>query len=138
MQFVKYDWAEDLEAARRKSINLARRALQVTRNDAGVIASAAMVLAVFGEDLGTMMALVDDALALNPNSAGGWYHSGFLRRYLAACYAHMGEVEEAQGVVKRLRAITSAVMPPDIMYLRDPEHRQLYLSGLRLASAAPA
>ena len=57
-------------------------------------------------------------------------------RYLAACYAHMGWLEEARDVVKRLRAITPAVMPPDIMYLRNAEHRELYLSGLRLASRA--
>ena len=30
-------------------------------------------------------------------------------------------------------AITSSVMPP-IMYLRDPEPRELFLSGLRLAA----
>jgi adenylate cyclase len=59
-------------------------------------------------------------------------------RYLAACYAHMGRLEEARDVVKRLRAITPAVMPPDIMYLRNAEHRELYLSGLRLASGAAA
>jgi TolB-like protein len=201
MQFVNYSWAEDIETARRKAVNLARRALQVSRDDAGVIASAAMVLAVFGENIGTMTALVDDALTLNPNCARGWYHSGFLRlmtgepdraielaevslrlsapartgaahtligashfisrhfdealpklllaleetpnspvpyRYLAACYAHMGRLEEARDVVKRLRAITPAVMPPDIMYLRNAEHRELYLSGLRLASGAAA
>jgi hypothetical protein len=26
------------------------------------------------------------------------------------------------------------VIPPDIMYLRNAQHRELYLSGLRLAS----
>jgi adenylate cyclase len=54
-------------------------------------------------------------------------------RHLAACYAHMGRVDAARGVFKRLRALTSAVMPP-IMYLRNGEHRQLVLSGLRLAA----
>ena len=54
-------------------------------------------------------------------------------RYLAACYAHMGEIDKSRQTVARLRAITtSAVMPP-IMYLRKPEHRALFLSGLRLA-----
>ena len=53
-------------------------------------------------------------------------------RYLAACYAHMGRLGEAREVVERLRAITSVVIP-DASYLRNPEHRELFLSGLRLA-----
>jgi adenylate cyclase len=44
----------------------------------------------------------------------------------------MGRLDEAHDTVKRLRTITPAVMPP-IMYLRSPEQRELYLSGLRLA-----
>ncbi len=52
---------------------------------------------------------------------------------LAACYAHMGRLEEARDVVRRLRAITPAVMPPNPQ-LRNPEHRDLLLSGLRLAA----
>jgi hypothetical protein len=43
--------------------------LQVAADDPDVIASAAMILAVFGEDLGTLTALTDHALALNPSCA---------------------------------------------------------------------
>jgi len=55
-------------------------------------------------------------------------------RYLAACYAHMGRLAEAREILARLRAISSVVMP-DVSFLRNPEHRELYLSGLRLAAA---
>jgi TolB-like protein len=197
LQFVNYSWAKDPQAARRTAVDLARRALQAARDDPGVIAGAAMTLAVFGEDIGVMTALTDHALELNPSCALGWYHSGFLRlmagepnraielaeislrlsprtrngpvhtvigashflsrrfdeataklllaleetpnspvtyRYLAACYAHMGRLAEARDVVERLRAITPAVVPPDIMYLRNDRHRELYLSGLHLAA----
>jgi TolB-like protein len=54
-------------------------------------------------------------------------------RYLAACYAHMGRLDDAREVAGRLRAITSVVIP-DASHLRNPEHRELYLSGLRLAA----
>jgi tetratricopeptide (TPR) repeat protein len=54
-------------------------------------------------------------------------------RCLAACYAHMGRIEEAREVIARLRAITSRVIPT-VSRLRNPEHRKLYLSGLRLAA----
>ena len=54
-------------------------------------------------------------------------------RILAACYAHMGRLDEAHNVVKRLRAITPVVMH-NAIHLRNPEHRELFLSGLRLAA----
>jgi TolB-like protein/class 3 adenylate cyclase len=53
-------------------------------------------------------------------------------RFLAACYAHMGRLDDAREIVARLRAITSVVIP-DVSYLRNPEHRELFLSGLRMA-----
>ena len=143
-----------------------------------------------------MIALVDRALALNPNYARGWHVSGALRlwagqpdiaiehietalrlsprarvgtslavigaahflsrrfeeavpklllavqedpshpvsyRYLIACYAHIGRLDEAQEIVARLRAITPVVIP-DANFLRNAEHRELFLSGLCLAA----
>jgi adenylate cyclase len=179
-----------------KSAEFARRALEIAGDDPSILAEAALALAYFGEDIGAMTALVDRALALNPNFARGWLISGVLRnfagqpdiaiehletslrlsprarvgapffhlgfahflarrfdeavrklrvaiqedpssshpyRFLAACYAHMGRLDEARGVVARLRAITSVVID-DPNYLRNLEHRELYLSGLRLAA----
>jgi hypothetical protein len=52
-------------------------------------------------------------------------------RVLAPCYAHMGRLEEVREIVSRLRAITPAVMEPGTRY-RNPELRELFLSGLRL------
>ena len=53
-------------------------------------------------------------------------------RYLAACYAHMGRLDDARDIVLRLRAVTSVVIP-DLSYLRNPDYRELFLSGLHLA-----
>jgi Tetratricopeptide repeat len=58
-------------------------------------------------------------------------------RYLAACYAHMGRLDNARETVERLRAITSVVKSDDARHLRNPEHRELFLSGLRLAAVDP-
>jgi TolB-like protein len=52
--------------------------------------------------------------------------------FLAACYAHMGRLDEAGAIVVRLQAITPQVIPSDVA-LRNPEDRELLLSGLRLA-----
>jgi adenylate cyclase len=54
-------------------------------------------------------------------------------RFLASCCAHMGRLDEAREVVRRLRTLTS-VLVPSAENWRDPEHRQFYLSGLRLAA----
>jgi Flp pilus assembly protein TadD len=54
-------------------------------------------------------------------------------RFLSACYAHMGRLDDAGEIVARLRTLTSVVIP-DASYLRNPEHRELFLSGLRLAA----
>src|SRR6516162_6521107 len=48
----------------------------------------------------------------DPSQAGRY-------RFLAACYAHLGRLDEAGETVKRLRAITSAVMPPVDSFLRN-------------------
>jgi adenylate cyclase len=192
--------SQDPEGDRRKGGDFARRALQVAGDDPGVLANVAMALAYFGEDIGTMMALVDRALALNPSFARGWYISGILRkfagqndlaiehaeaslrlsprgrfgsvfyviggahflsrrfdeavpklllaiqdspnfplpyRYLAACYAHMGRLDEAREIVARLRAITPLVVH-DATIFRNPGQRELFLSGLRLAAGEAA
>ena len=54
-------------------------------------------------------------------------------RALAACYAHMGRIDEAREVIARLRTITPRVIPK-LSRLSNPEHRELYQSGLRLAA----
>jgi TolB-like protein/class 3 adenylate cyclase len=55
-------------------------------------------------------------------------------RFLAACYAHMGNLDEARAIVAQLRAITPLVVPSQLPW-RNSEDRELLLSGLRLAMA---
>lgn len=54
-------------------------------------------------------------------------------RILIACYAHSGRLREAQEMVTELRAITPVVIS-DMSFLRNAEHRELLLTGLRLAA----
>jgi tetratricopeptide (TPR) repeat protein len=53
-------------------------------------------------------------------------------RMLAACYAQMGRLDQARDVVARMQATNMRVMPLVVPY-RLPDHRELYLAGLRLA-----
>jgi len=70
--------APDRDAIRPKGIDFGRRAIEVAGDDPGVLADAAMALAVLGEDLDAMIALVDRALTFNPNYARGWHISSWL------------------------------------------------------------
>jgi hypothetical protein len=72
--------------------------------------------------------LLLDIQDVEPNNPGPY-------RYLAACYAHMGRLDEARQMVERVRAITPLIIE-DLAYIRDPEHRAIVLSGLRLAMGA--
>jgi hypothetical protein len=49
----------------------------------------------------------------------------------------MDRLDEAREIVQRLRAI-GPVAIPDASYLRSAEHRELFLSGLRLAAGEAA
>jgi TolB-like protein len=198
LRLVLHDYSENPAADTLKGADFARRALEVAGDDPGTLANAAFALASFGEDIGAMMALVDRALALNPNYARGWSISGNLKlwagepnvaierveaalrlsprartassaqilglahfysrrfdeavpklllaiqedptqpppyRALAACYAHTGRLDDSREIIKQLRSITSVVIP-GVSLLRNPEHRELLLSGLRLAMGA--
>ena len=166
---------------------------EASDDDPSVLADAAFALGYFGEDIESMIALVDRALRINPSFARGWYIRADLQvcagqadaaihdievslrlsphgqvgarcfvvgcahfisgrfdeaapklvaaiqelprhrysyRYLAACYAHMGRLNEARQVVERLRTMTSQIVP-SVTHLRSAVHRELFLSGLR-------
>ena len=73
-------------------------------------------------------ALAKLLVAVQETPAWPWPYRG-----LAACYAHMGRVDEAREVIVRLRALTTELLPRHLPF-RKPEHRELLLSGLRLAA----
>jgi len=54
-------------------------------------------------------------------------------RFLASCYAHMGRLDDAREIVRRLRVVTPVVVPNGTPY-RNAEQHELFLSGLRLAA----
>jgi hypothetical protein len=46
----------------------------------------------------------------------------------------MGLLDEARATITRLRAVTPEIIPTYPLPFRDPQHRELYFSGLRLAA----
>jgi TolB-like protein/class 3 adenylate cyclase len=62
-------WAEDSEMNRRKSLDLARRAVRVAPDDPGVLGHVAFVFGYFGEDIDSAIGMIERCLALNPSFA---------------------------------------------------------------------
>jgi adenylate cyclase len=75
----------------------------------------------------------DEAVSVLRMSLEEFPHFAQTYRFLASAYAHLGKRDDAREIVKRLRAITPLVVPP-VTPLRNREHSELYLSGLRLAA----
>jgi len=53
-------------------------------------------------------------------------------RFLASCYVQMGRLDETRQAVEQIRNLTNVVVPNATNW-RNPEQRELFLSGLRLA-----
>ena len=109
-QCVTDGWTEQAEITRSEAIDQARRALEATQNDPGVLANVSFILANFGEDIGAMIGLVDRALALNPSFARGWNVSGLLRLYAGELDRAIEHVETALRLSPRERIGTPLVV----------------------------
>src|SRR5271169_1025407 len=101
LRLVNDDSSEDADTDRRSGVDFARQALEVARDDPGTLANAAFALACFGEDIGTMTALVDRALAFNPSFARGWFISSCLRLWVGQPDFAIAHAEEAQRLSPR-------------------------------------
>ncbi|HJU15003.1 MAG TPA: winged helix-turn-helix domain-containing tetratricopeptide repeat protein [Stellaceae bacterium] len=88
----------------------------------GVIGTALVASRRFGEAVPKLLLAIQE----DPSHPTAY-------RWLAACYAHMGRLDDARKIIARLLAITPVVVP-DAGHFRDPEQRGFFLSGLRMAA----
>ena len=72
-------WMTDRTQEIAEGTRLARRAVELGKDDAVALTRGGHALAHFGGDLDDSIALVDRALALDPNLAAAWFLGGFLR-----------------------------------------------------------
>ncbi len=75
-------WTTDPVREMAETARLARRAVELGRDDAPALAHAGLALAYVVGDLDDGAAFIDRALALNPNLAVAWYYSGLARLWL--------------------------------------------------------
>ena len=120
LRLVGDGWTEAPETNRHKAIDLSRRALQVGGDDPGILANAALVLAISGEDLGAMIGLVDRALALNPSFARGWYVSSTLRMWAGQHDLAIEHVETSMRLSPRERMGQPPIQDRRGLFLQTP------------------
>ena len=70
VQRINQGWTADKAKDIAEGIELAKRSLELGRNDAGVLGLIAFVQAFFLGDVANAVTFIDRALALNPNSYG--------------------------------------------------------------------
>jgi len=75
-------WVTDRVRETAAATRLARRAIELSKDDAVALSSAGWTLAFLAGDLDAGVGFVDRALGFNPNLAMAWYSSGWLRVWL--------------------------------------------------------
>jgi TolB-like protein len=88
-------WVVDRAGEIAETERLARLGAHLGRTDAVALAWSAHALAHVVGDVNTGIALVDNALLLNPNLAVGWQRSGWIRIYAGDCEVAIEHVRRA-------------------------------------------
>lgn len=91
-------WVRDHAEASAQTERLARRAVELGRDDAVALATAGFALAEVTGQLNDGAAFVEQALALNPNLASAWLFSGWIRIYLGEPDAAIERVARAMSL----------------------------------------
>jgi tetratricopeptide (TPR) repeat protein len=88
-------WLADPDREIAEGVRLARRAAALGRNDPTALWASGYSLAYLAGELETGAALVERALALNPNSAQAWNAGGWVRIFLGEPTAAIERFERA-------------------------------------------
>jgi len=106
---------EVAEAAR-----LAQQAVELAGDDAFAVGTRGFVLAYLAQDLEAGAALIDRALALNPNLAVAWYYGGYVKLWL-------GEPEAA--IARLARAMRLSPLDPTMPRMQTATADALFYAG---------
>ena len=105
-----FGWAADREKEIAEARRLARRAVQLGRDDATVLCDAGHTLSYVAGELDDGAAFVDQALLINPNLAWGWANSGWAKVWL-------GELDRA--IERFAHAMRLSPIDPFIWFMQE-------------------
>jgi TolB-like protein/class 3 adenylate cyclase len=103
-------WFSDTANEIAEVTRLARRAVELGKDDAFALAAGGFALAFIVRDLGVGAALIDRALVLNSNSAVAWFYGGWVKTFL-------GEPETA--IERFARAMRLSPLDPRLTGMRN-------------------
>ena len=110
------DRVRDIAEAER----VARRAIELGKEDALALATAGIALAYVVGDLDAAAAVVDQALTLNPNLAWAWAFGGFVKAWLG----------EPEAVIERItRAMRLSPRDPQLFNMQTAMAHAHFLAG---------
>jgi adenylate cyclase len=113
-------WMADRAHETAEAEQLARRAIELGKDDALALCRGGHALAYVARDVEGGAAFIDQALSLNPNLATAWYASGWTRVYL-------GEPDKA---IEQLgRAMRLSPLDPEIVRMEAGIATAHFLSG---------
>ncbi|MFC7396831.1 winged helix-turn-helix domain-containing tetratricopeptide repeat protein [Chelatococcus sp. GCM10030263] len=98
-------WMTDRAQEIEEGVRLARRAVELGRDDAVALTRGGHALSHFTDDFDTGIALLDRAVMLNPNLAAAWFLGGYLRVW-------HGETDAA--IVHFTRAMRLSPLDPEM------------------------
>lgn len=113
-------WAADPVQEATAGASLARRAVELGRNDAVALTRGGHALGHFGGDLYACVALLDRALLLDPNLAAAWYLGGFQRISLG---------EHAQAIRHFAHAMRLSPLDPEMVRIQTGMAMAQLLAG---------
>ena len=115
-----FGWIVNQEQEITEAGRLARRAVQLGKDDATTLALAGYTLANVGKELDDGAAFLDRALLINPNLALGWFGSGRAKQWL-------GEPERA--IERFARAMRLSPIDPFTCFMQDGMAHAHFFAG---------
>ncbi len=107
---VAHGWMADQPRETAECVRLARRAAELGKTDAVALSLAGFALARAGDGLETAAALIDRALALNPNLAVAWLYGGYVKVW---------DGDPAAGIERFMRAMRLSPLDPQIFNIQS-------------------
>ncbi|MGG5823840.1 winged helix-turn-helix domain-containing tetratricopeptide repeat protein [Falsiroseomonas sp. HW251] len=102
-------WMADRDRSVPECLRLARRAVELGKDDAQALSAAGFAIARVGDDLETGADLLEQALAFNPNHGNAWMWSGWIRVWRA---------EPDEAISCFLRAMRLSPVDPEIFVVQ--------------------
>jgi TolB-like protein len=122
-----HGWMDERAREMAEGARLAQRAVELGNDDAVALARSGHALAHLAGDLNGGIALIDRALALNPNLAAAWFLSGFLR---------IGRGEHDDAIERFARAMRLSPLDPETPRIQAGTAMAHLLAG-RVDAASP-